>query len=577
MNGSNGSNELTKGVPDKVELNPFAKQFVNMSPEEAMATYSGGYGPDPISASMLWGLGKGLYGLIKVPSQVVSGEFPVVPGSRDVNDLMPITEYGTGLALAGMGMGATPELLLGRGFNPALARQFGAWHGTGVNRPFREFSDEFIGSGEGAQVYGWGHYVGGVRKTGEIYRRQVAGSEYWPLNEDGFPMEDQELFNKYYEPGTIVPSHGGTFDRVIDNPPDKYGVRVQKVVPKFSLLDNPESLAALPEEARDILWFTNSGVRAGRDVSAHLIDLMKYPEAWTDSLFEGSRLHSTYPDTRNIMSVADVRGWKLGQPGGLLHINVKPEEHELLDLDETFPSQSPGVQDKLTELYRKLYDVRPEQKLEIQPHMTGSMIQEDIRRLVGPNGTEAAQAMAGNVNRPDRPLIEGTYPEIVSRLLDDNGIPGNKFLDWGSRNRDPRPTLKHRWDFMDAPHSFITDLYLRNKATADLSLDEAITNLTGSMRKHAGEMLEHEVGMGPDGIERTPQDIARYNEDSRSLKDMSDWVDKEHAAGNFSIGDGRTRNYVMFDPKNLEIMTWNGRKLEPVEGDPFDVTRPPSE
>ena len=117
----------------KVELSPFAKPFVNMSPEEAMAVYGGGYGPDPISANVLWNVGKGLYGLMSVPSQVVSGEFPVVPGSRDVNDLMPITEYASGLALAGIGMGATPELLAGQGFNPAFRA---AKRGTSV--PGRE-------------------------------------------------------------------------------------------------------------------------------------------------------------------------------------------------------------------------------------------------------------------------------------------------------------------------------------------------------------------------------------------------------------------------------------------------------
>src|SRR5215475_1197778 len=136
----------------KVELSPFAKPFVNMSPEEAMAVYGGGYGPDPISANVLWNVGKGLYGLMSVPSQVVSGEFPVVPGSRDVNDLMPITEYASGLALAGIGMGATPELLAGQGFNPALARQFGAWHGT-RSPMFREFSTgEHMSTGAGAQT-----------------------------------------------------------------------------------------------------------------------------------------------------------------------------------------------------------------------------------------------------------------------------------------------------------------------------------------------------------------------------------------------------------------------------------------
>src|SRR5262249_30100117 len=45
--------------------------------------------------------------------------------------------------------------------------------------------------------------------------------------------------------------------------------------------------------------------------------------------------------------------------------------------------------------------------------------------------------------------------------------------------------------------------------------------------------------------------------------DLANWVESEHKAGKFDIGSNRTRNFVVFDPKNLEIRTWNGRLLEP--------------
>ncbi len=38
----------------------------------------------------------------------------------------------------------------------------------------RKFENKAIGSGEGAQVYGWGHYVAGARETAEAYKKNIA-------------------------------------------------------------------------------------------------------------------------------------------------------------------------------------------------------------------------------------------------------------------------------------------------------------------------------------------------------------------------------------------------------------------
>jgi hypothetical protein len=64
-----------------------------------------------------------------------------------------------------------------------------AYHGTPV-KDITEFSTDFIGTGEGAQSYGWGLYAGGVRDTGESYRKNIAvypEIKKLPFNEDGTP------------------------------------------------------------------------------------------------------------------------------------------------------------------------------------------------------------------------------------------------------------------------------------------------------------------------------------------------------------------------------------------------------
>ena len=51
-----------------------------------------------------------------------------------------------------------------------LFRSRGTWHGTG--KPFTEFDFAYIGSGEGAQVYGWGTYIAQLRSTASHYQKQ---------------------------------------------------------------------------------------------------------------------------------------------------------------------------------------------------------------------------------------------------------------------------------------------------------------------------------------------------------------------------------------------------------------------
>jgi hypothetical protein len=50
------------------------------------------------------------------------------------------------------------------------------YHGS-PHGPFRKFDPTKIGTGEGAQVYGYGHYLGEARGTGERYREVLAGKK----------------------------------------------------------------------------------------------------------------------------------------------------------------------------------------------------------------------------------------------------------------------------------------------------------------------------------------------------------------------------------------------------------------
>ncbi|MDR3112978.1 MAG: hypothetical protein LBU09_01200, partial [Endomicrobium sp.] len=50
-----------------------------------------------------------------------------------------------------------------------------AYHGSGVKN-IKEFSNDFIGSGEGSQAFGWGHYFTSLRDVAEFYRATITAS-----------------------------------------------------------------------------------------------------------------------------------------------------------------------------------------------------------------------------------------------------------------------------------------------------------------------------------------------------------------------------------------------------------------
>ena len=60
--------------------------------------------------------------------------------------------------------------------NPNIYAQPG-WHGTG-NGIFDKFSLEAMGTGEGAQAYGWGMYFAGKRSIAEWYRDKLSGGQW---------------------------------------------------------------------------------------------------------------------------------------------------------------------------------------------------------------------------------------------------------------------------------------------------------------------------------------------------------------------------------------------------------------
>ena len=83
-----------------------------------------------------------------------------------------------------MERGGLPAQLL-RDLSQGSVSPLDVWHGS-PHGPFTKFDRTKIGSGEGAQAYGYGHYTGEARGTGEEYRKMLSTK----VDVDGKPLYD---------------------------------------------------------------------------------------------------------------------------------------------------------------------------------------------------------------------------------------------------------------------------------------------------------------------------------------------------------------------------------------------------
>ena len=136
-----------------------------------------------------------------------------------------------------------------------------AFHGT--PHRFERFSTDKVGSGEGAQTFGWGLYFAGKREVAEHYRKTISG--------DGFLVAGGAVF----DPGSLqhlnvrVLAREGDLDRAMakaleiaesDSPVAPLAKddlhRLRDIQERGGITTNPGQLyeVEIPEEGRMLLW-----------------------------------------------------------------------------------------------------------------------------------------------------------------------------------------------------------------------------------------------------------------------------------------------------------------------------------
>jgi hypothetical protein len=223
----------------------------------------------------------------------------------------------------------TPEFELPFALTAQVARRAGkqttlfqpVYHGTAAK--FEAFSLHAIGTGEGAQAYGWGLYFSSLREIAETYRKSLAG----PGQEKSLALDGERIFGPQvtalYRDFTLDATlHTGILElyaRVYFEPPGKAGIaRIRQSVER--------AIANLTLHAQ-------AGTTWSGDRNRDKFDLEKNQAA----------LHvlDTYGDRLDILPAVKT--------GRVYKVEI-PEDDDFLSWDLAASRQSPKVQAALQAL-----------------------------------------------------------------------------------------------------------------------------------------------------------------------------------------------------------------------------------
>jgi 2'-5' RNA ligase len=274
-----------------------------------------------------------------------------------------------------------------------------AYHGS--PHRFDKFTLDKIGTGEGAQAYGWGLYFAGEKEVAKFYREK--------LSESVTPTD--AAIREYFTPGRIVPSYGGK-DKVLEF--DEKGglgggwrVKVQQV----------EDNEGNPVKDAQPRW------------------------------------HGTRPRASNFREAGVDPGI-----GGLYKVDLKPTDDELLHWDKPLSEQPKKVQeafgfdpsnkDRVNALYEKYkalekemsrYASLPEGQFFRAKWDDLARQKENLRNAMEDRGAIvrnwAVEYEEPTGSQKYLDLARTTGKEIASKKLLDLGIRGIKYLDGSSRNK----------------------------------------------------------------------------------------------------------------------------------------------
>lgn len=316
-----------------------------------------------------------------------------------------------------------------------------AFHGT--PHEFDKFSLDAIGTGEGAQAFGWGLYFAGKRSIAEFYRDQLS---------QGAHINDISI-------GLLKIYTGGN---PADYGPNGVGGSVGATLVEDILIDEWKMKEAFENDGADgIRAFVDSKIDEA--IEQQEDELEAYPE---DKARVNKNLTFLKGMKKRVPSMkidAEIDG------GNLFEVDL-PEDAELLDWNATMDAQPESLKAKLQELKSELpedfHDMIEEGLNATFDELTGRELYESLKRWASEGPLPRETGDMGQTGQPDRD---------VSNMFNQFGIPGLRYLD--AISRDGNEVETHNYVIWD-------DTKVTVQAVNDelLQAEEALEQATGETR-----------------------------------------------------------------------------------------------
>lgn len=260
-------------------------------------------------------------------------------------------------------------------FGAARLEIAGTWHGTAA--AFRKFNHKFMGTGEGAQAYGWGTYL--AQRTG-------IAKGYWQAD---------------------VKRKGGVDE---DNPAYKVGGKT------YSYSDGASDQAQVEYLAAELLASPTFLRTANAQEDGPYKDAIALARKW-QSEGKTSSLASTTPD------------------GSLMRVDTSVPEAEMLDWDEPL-SKQPKVLERIGMYMHKGLQEAVADQFQTNVDDIGGLTGEDLYNAL--RFLEREQGLVSEFWGTDE-YVGKSAKRTASLYLDSMGVGGLKFLD--AKSRGPSGTI----------------------------------------------------------------------------------------------------------------------------------------
>ena len=276
-----------------------------------------------------------------------------------------------------------------------------AFHGSPKEERFDRFDTGFMGTGEGAQAFGWGLYFATRKGVAEHYRKRGSLGEVFYKGEQLFQDSDSDLniSNEIYD----RPLNKSIESEIRKDVLDYYNSRIGE----DDYVDSIARKASGNPSQDDIIMYKTSPMRFGKESTE--LDVIRDGKEDLDyaikraiqAIYDPAEIAAPYSKfaidaIKENVEIIGGQGYK---------VELAPAEDEYLLLDEPRVKQSEKVQQALDNVENDLGELLP---VNLRDGM-------DIYRAVGE-------------------MIDGSKKDTSMMLLK-HGIRGNKFLDGVSRGK----------------------------------------------------------------------------------------------------------------------------------------------